>query len=96
MPRETAAQKKTRISLLLGEFDARNRELRKLETIVKGLKEQIKEIPVGQYGDWNRSEGTPREILDQPAAKKLIIELGGKVPTTFTDPPVVVRPAAGK
>jgi hypothetical protein len=95
MPRETAAQKRSRISLLLADYDARNRELRKLETIVKGLKEQVKEIEPGTYGEWIRSEGTPREILDQAAAKKLIIQLGAEVPMVMTSAPVVVTPKAG-
>lgn len=96
MPRETAAQKRARISLLLGEYDARSRELRKLDAIVKGLKEQIREIAPGTYVDWTYSEGTPREILDQAAAKKALIEAGLPVPMVTTLPPVVVKPAVGK
>lgn len=93
--RETAAAKRSRISLLLADYDARSRELRKLAKIVDGLKEQVKEIDPGTYGEWIRSEGTPREILDQPAARKALEAAGIPVPVRMTDAPVVVTPTAG-
>lgn len=92
MPRETAAQKRTRISLLLADFDARTRELRKLEKIVDGLKEQVREITPGTYNDWSVAEGTPREILNQPEAKRLLTVAGIEVPTVMSRPPMVVKP----
>lgn len=95
MARETAAQKRTRIALLLADFDARNRELRKLIKIVDGLKEQVKEIPVGVYGEWQRADGTPREITDQAAVKAHYAELGVDMPTRLTDPPIVVSHVGG-
>lgn len=95
MARETAAQKRTRISMLLADFDARNREFRKLAKIVEGLKEQVKEIDPGTYGDWIISKGTPREILDQPAARKALEAAGIPIPMKTTDAPVVVSPKAG-
>lgn len=96
MPRETAAQRRTRISLLLGEYDAVNRDLRKLSKIREGLKEQIKDIPTGDYGDWTLSAGTPREITDQTAIKARYAELGEALPTKLTDAPIIVTPKAGK
>jgi len=95
MPRETKAARDSRIGHLLADFDARSRELNKLQNIVKGLKEQVKEIGPGVYGDWVRADGTPRAILDQQAAKNLIVELGGTVPLKMTDAPIVVTPKAG-
>lgn len=92
MARETAAQRRTRIEMLLADFDARNRELRKLTKIVDGLKEQVKDVPVGVYGEWQRAEGTPREITDQAAVKAHYAEVGIEMPTRLTDPPIVVSP----
>jgi hypothetical protein len=92
MARETAAQKKTRISMLLADYANRSIEFRKLAKIVDGLKEQVKEIEPGAYGDWTLALGTPREILDQPAARKALTEAGIAVPMKMTDAPVVVSP----
>lgn len=92
MAKETAAQRKTRISMLLADYDARSRELRKLTKDVDALKEQIAEIPVGTYGDWIRTEGTPRELLDQAEAKNRLAAAGLEIPTKMTAPPIVVRP----
>jgi hypothetical protein len=94
--RETAAQKRRRIEMLLADYANRSAEKRKLDKIVDGLKEQVKEIPQGTYGEWQRSAGTPREILDQPAVKAKFAELGLDVPVKLTDPPVVVNPVVGK
>lgn len=92
MARETAAQKKSRISALLADYDARNREINKLTTIVKGLREQIREIEPGTYGDWVRASGTPREMLDQQEARRLLTEAGIAIPMKLTEAPVVVTP----
>jgi hypothetical protein len=94
--RETAAQRKTRIGMLLADYDARSRELRKLQSIVKGLKEQIEEVPEGTYGEWTRSHGTPREIVDQAAIKARFTELGEPLPMKMTAAPILVIPKAGK
>lgn len=92
MPRETAAQMRTRVSLLLADFDNRNRELRKLDKIVAGLKEQIKEIPDGKYLDWEVTRAAPREITDSVAVKRGYAERGELMPTRLTEPAVVVKP----
>jgi hypothetical protein len=92
MARETAAQKKSRLSALLAEYDARNRELSKLTTIVRGLKEQLREIQPGTYGDWNLSFSTPRQILDQPKARALLTAAGVEVPMIETQPIIAVTP----
>ena len=89
-PRETAAQKRTRIGMLLAEYDAQNRALRKLTAEVKTLKAQVQEIEPGTYGEWIRSHGTPREILDQPKARDLLKEHGIPVPMATTEAPIVV------
>lgn len=94
--RETAAQKRTRISLLLADYDNRSKELRKLAKIVDGLKEQVKELDPGTYGDWSLATGTPREILDQAGAKRALTEAGLPIPTLMTSAPVVVAPVVGK
>ena len=94
MPRETVKAKRARIAALLADYDARSRELRKLEKDVKSLAEQVRELAAGVYDDWSYAEGTPREILDQPAAKRLITELGKEVPMVMTRPPIVVTHVA--
>lgn len=90
MARETAAQKKSRISALLADYDARNRELAKLQTIVKGLKEQVRELSAGEYGEWRLAYNTPRQILDQAKARALLTGAGIEVPMVETQASVVV------
>jgi hypothetical protein len=92
MPRETAAQRRTRIAMLLADYDARSRELRKLTKIVDGLKEQIREVDAGTYGDWIRGHGTPREIMDMAAVKQDYADRGKPVPMKVTEAPIVVSP----
>lgn len=94
--RETAAQKKRRYEMLLADYAARADELRKLTKIVDGLKEQVREVPEGKYGEWERSSGTPREITDQAAVKARFAALGEVLPTRMTDAPLLVRPVVGK
>lgn len=94
--KETVAQRKTRIGMLLADYDARSREYRKLGKDVAALKEQIGEIDSGAYGDWILSRGTPREIMDQRAVKDDYTRRGETMPTTITNPSIVVAPAAGK
>lgn len=96
MPRrETAAQRRKRFEMLLAEYDARSRESRKLDSIVKGLKEQIADIPAGTYGEWVRSHGTAREITDTTALKIMLTEHGLTVPTKMSAAPVVVTHVGG-
>ena len=95
MPRETKARINSRVSALLADFDARNREANKLKTIVEGLKAQIKELAPGAYGDWVLAAGTPREMLDQREAKRLLTEAGIPVPMRLSDAPIVVTPKVG-
>jgi hypothetical protein len=90
MARETLKAKRARVADLLAAYDEQSRALRKLEKDVKALAEQVRELEPGTYNDWSYAEGTPREILDQPAARKLIMELGGLPPVTTTRPPIVV------
>lgn len=90
--RETAAQKRTRVSLLLADYSNRSQELRKLSRIVDGLKEQVRELEPARYGDWELSEGTPREILDQAAVRRTYAERGDTLPMVMTSAPIVVKP----
>lgn len=90
MARETAAQKRTRIAMLLADYDARSRELRKLEKDVKTLKSQVREIDPGTYGEWIRGTGTPREIIDNEAIKKGYAERGETIPTRMSEAPITV------
>jgi hypothetical protein len=92
MARETKAAMNARVGALLADFDARNREVNKLKKIVEGLKLQIKELNAGTYGDWVLATGTPRELLDQQEAKRLLTEAGIPVPVKMTDAPIVVTP----
>jgi uncharacterized protein (DUF58 family) len=92
--RETAAQKKNRIIMLLADYDARRREALKVSKELDALKDLIADtVPVGTYGDWFRGEGAPREILDQPAAKKALTDAGIAVPVKYTAPSVTVTHA---
>ncbi len=91
MPRkETIKQRKDRVGLLLADYDARNRELGKLNAIVKGLKEQIREIEAGDYTGATLTYGTSREILDQAEARRLLTAHGVEIPMTATQAPIVV------
>lgn len=92
MAKETAAQRRTRIGMLLADYANRSEELRKLRKIVEGLKEQVAEVDPGTYGDWIRGEGTPREVLDQAAVRRDYAERGVPLPTFTTAAPVVVTP----
>lgn len=94
MAKETAAQKRTRISLLLGDYDARSRELRKLTKEVETLKEQVREVEPGTYGDWVRGTGTAREILDIGAVKAAYKDRGDPLPTKMTEAPVTITMVA--
>lgn len=96
MPKETVAQKKSRVSLLLADYDARSRELRKLGKDVETMKEQIKELEAGAYGEWILSRGTPREIMDQKAVKDDYTTRGATMPTKMTEAPIVVALASQK
>jgi hypothetical protein len=90
MRKETKAQKATRVGMLLADLDARTRELNKLTATVKDLKEQVRAEGPGTYGDWTYTAGTPREILDQKAAKNLLTEAGIVVPKQMTEAPIVI------
>jgi hypothetical protein len=94
MARETKTAMHARVGALLADFDARNREINKLKKIADGLKEQIKEIDPGTYGDWVLAKGTPREVLDQRAARELLTQHGVEVPMKLTDAPIVVTAKA--
>lgn len=94
MPRETAAAKRSRIEGLLADYDDKSRQLRKLAKDVDSLKDQIRDVPPGTYGEWIRSAGTPREIMDQAAVKRQYEERGETLPTKTTDAPIVVTHAA--
>ncbi len=96
MAKETAAQRRSRISALLADLDARSHELNKLTTIVKGLREQVREIEAGAYGEWTLAFGSTREILDQQAARKMMTDAGMTIPTTTTQPMIVITPKAGR
>jgi hypothetical protein len=91
-PRETVAQKRTRIGMLLADLDARTRELSKLNAIVKGLKAQARDIENGAYGEWNLTRTAGREMLDQQEARRLLDEAGIPIPMTMTQPSLVLTP----
>lgn len=94
MPRETATQKRSRITMLLAQYDAARRDHLKAKKEVEALQQQIADtVPVGTYGDWQRGEGAPREILDQGAAKKALTDAGIPVPVKLTAPSVTVTHA---
>lgn len=91
MPRETKAQKAARVALLLADYDAKSRELHKLDKTVERMKDEIRELAPGAYGEWSYAEGSTREILDQKEAKARLEANGLEVPTVETRPSIVVR-----
>lgn len=90
MPRMTKAQ----IGYLLAEYDATARAFRKLAKQMDEQKAAIKALDLsnGRYGDVEYSTGTPREILDQQAAKDALTRAGLPIPTVMTNPSIVVKP----
>lgn len=90
MPRESKKARDARVSTLLAQYDAENRALNKLTATVKALKEQVRELDYGTYGDWQYAGGTPREQLDQRAAKEALTAAGIPIPTKATEAPIVV------
>lgn len=94
MPRETKRQRDERVGGLLAEYDEKSRQLAKLESAVKDLKERIRELPEGAYGEWSLAWGTPREILDQAQVRKDYAEQGKEVPKKPTSAPIVVKHVA--
>jgi predicted nuclease with TOPRIM domain len=94
MPRETKAQKNARVGALLADYDEKSRQLRKLEGDLKDMKDRIRELAEGQYGEWIFTYGTPREILDQAQVQKDYAEQGWEVPKTETRAPIVVKHVA--
>lgn len=94
MARETKAQKDARVGALLAEYDEKSRALRKLEADVKDMKDRIRELPTGQYGEWIFGYGTPREIMDQKQVQKDYADQGKDVPKMTTAAPLVITHAA--
>lgn len=92
--RETKAQKANRVAMLLADYDAQSRALRKLTKVVDELKKAVKEIEPGTFGDWTYARGTAREVLDQQAARAALKEAGIEVPLTMTDAPIVLTNTA--
>lgn len=94
MPRETKRQRDERVGGILADYDEKSRQLRKLEGDLKDLKDRIRELAEGQYGEWIFTYGTPREILDQAQVQKDYADQGWEVPKTSTRPPIVVKHVA--
>lgn len=94
MPRETKAQKNARVGALLADYDEKSRQLRKLEKDVKDMKERIRELAEGTYGEWMFTLGTTREIMDQGQVQKDYAEQGKEVPKMTTQPQIVVKHTA--
>ena len=94
--KESAAARKIRFAMLLADYDARSRELRKITKEVETLKAQVKDIVPGTYGDFVLSHGTAREIVDQQAIKTAYAARGEQLPTKMTSAPVIVTPKVSK
>lgn len=94
MARETKVQRASRMVNMLGMLDAKSRELRKLTKDVEEIKNKLREEETGTFGDWVYSLGTPREILDQQAAKDALTKAGVVIPMTMTKAPIVVTNTA--
>lgn len=94
MPRETKAQKNARVGALLADYDEKSRQLAKIESDVKDLKERIRDLDEGTYGEWSLAWGTPRAILDQAQVRKDYAEQGKELPKKDTQPAIVVKHTA--
>lgn len=94
MPRETKAQKNARVGALLADYDEKSRQLAKLESDVKDLKEQIRELSAGAYGEWTLAWGAPRSILDQAQVRKDYADNGWELPKKETQAAIVVTHAS--
>jgi hypothetical protein len=94
MAKETAAQRRERYARLLADYDELNSRMRKDERDMKALKDQVREIPAGTYGEWLRSLGTPRVITDMDAVREDYAARQLELPTKETEPPIVVRHVA--
>ncbi len=93
MPRKEGVRARAaRINALLAQYDALNRDLNKLLAQVKPLKDEIHELSAGEYGDLVLSFGTPRTVLNQPEARRLLADNGIGIPMVTTKPPIVVNP----
>lgn len=90
MPRKTKAQ----IGMILADLDATARDFRKTARRLDELKAEVRALDLkpGTFGEVTFSYGTPREILDQKAAKDLLTRLGKPIPTVMTESPLVVKP----
>ncbi len=93
--RETKAQKTTRVSMLAADYDDKSRQLRKLIKEVDSLKKEIREtVDPGAYGEWIIGTGTPREMLDQEAAKNALTAAGIGIPTKMSAAPITITHVA--
>jgi hypothetical protein len=99
MARETKAQKNTRISLLLGDYDEKSRRLRKLTNEVDDLKAQIEAADLESgttYGDWLFGRGTARNNVDNEAVREHYKAAGLELPRKLSKAPIIVTPKAAK
>lgn len=89
-----ARMTKAQIGYVLADLDATARDFRKTARHLDELKAQVRamELKPGTYGEVTFAYGTPREILDQKAAKDLLTKLGKPIPTVMTESPLVVKP----
>jgi hypothetical protein len=85
---------KAQIGMILADYDAASRDFRKAAKRVDELKAQIRLMTLKQgiYGEMTYAEGTPREILDQAAAKTALITAGLPVPMIMTQAPIIAKP----
>lgn len=94
MARESKIQRASRMANLCAMYDAQSRALRKLTKEVDEMKAKLEAEPTGTFGEWTYSLGTPREILDQPAAKDALTKAGVPIPTKMTKAPIVITNTA--
>jgi hypothetical protein len=92
MARETIKQRNARVGDLLAHYFEVNAQVKKLSNELDSLKEQVRQEDPGTYDGWELAHGTPREIMDQKAVKEDYEQRRVAVPTTTTQPPLIVRP----
>lgn len=81
------------IEMLLAAYEAAQSDKRKAEKLAKDLAAEIKALSLKErvYGSMSFALSNGREILNQPEARRLLTEHGIKIPTTETEPSIVVK-----
>jgi hypothetical protein len=92
MARKTAAQRATEVQYanVLGEYFVVHEEKKEQDKEDRRLKRAIETVPDGQWGEYVKTVGNPRIVMDNDAVAERYARLGETVPTKLAYP-VIVR-----